>query len=75
MISSKLTTIVYLHHFDSNEMIWENAWWEQNKNAECSFEQILEAAPHKTVSVRPITFHFTNRPSKTNKTCSALLVK
>ena len=30
--------------------------------------KIIEATPHKTASVRPLTSHLTNYPSKTNKT-------
>ena len=33
---------------------------------ECS-EQILEAAPYKNTSVRPLTVHLTNYPSETSK--------
>ena len=33
----------------------EKARWELHKDAVCCFEQILEAAPHKTAIVRPLT--------------------
>ena len=39
--------------------------YEQNKDAACYFEQILEAAPYKTAAVPPLTSHLTNHPSKT----------
>ena len=38
-----------------------------------TFGQILEAAPHKTAVVWPLSFHFTNYQSKTNKICWTLL--
>ena len=41
-----------------------------HKNAMCCFEQILEAIPHKTAVVWPLTSHLT---SKINKMCKALL--
>ena len=34
--------------------------WELHKNATFCFEQILEAAPHKTAAVEPLTSHLTN---------------
>ena len=39
------------------------------KNALCCFEKILEAAPHKRVTVRPLTFHLSNHLSKISKIC------
>ena len=45
----------------------EKKRWEFHKNARCSFEQILEAAPNKTVTVRPLTSNLVSYPS--NKTC------
>ena len=39
------------------------------------FEQILEAAPHKTTPVQPLTSHLKNHPSKMNKICGTLLEK
>ena len=44
-------------------------------NAARCFEQILEAAPHKTVAVPPLTFQLKNHPSKTIKTFLAQLEK
>ena len=41
--------------------------WEVQKNIACSFQQILEAAPHKASVVRPSPSHLTNHPSKANK--------
>ena len=44
---SCVSTIVWLHHLDFNEIPEEKARWERNKYTVCCFEQILEAAPHK----------------------------
>ena len=41
----------------------------------CCFEQFLEAAPHKTATVRPLIPYLTNHPNKLSKTCWTLLVK
>ena len=47
-----------------------NKKWELYKNAMCCFEHILEATPHKTATVQPLTAYLTNHPSKRNKTWS-----
>ena len=52
-----------------------NILWELHKDAVCCHEQILEAALHETATVWPLTYHLTNHPSMTNKTCWALLEK
>ena len=39
------------------------------------YEQILEATPHKTTTVRPPTIHHENYPSLTNQTCRTMLEK
>ena len=53
----------------------EKVRWELHKNAACCLEQILEAAPHKTAAVQPLTTYFINYSSKMNKICGALLEK
>ena len=60
---------VWLHHLYVNETLPEKARWELQKHAACCFEQILEAAPHKTAAIQPLHFHLTNNPSKTSKIC------
>ena len=45
------------------------------KHGQTNVELILEAASSKTATVRPLTFHLTNHPSKTRKTCWELLGK
>ena len=48
-----------MHHIDRNKMYREKAGWELHKNATSYFDQILEAAPHKTTAVRS-----SKKPSK-----------
>ena len=64
--SGPVGTTLWIHSLDSHEMLVENVWWQIYKNATCSFEQILEETPHKTV-VRPLASHLTNHPGQTNK--------
>ena len=68
-------TIVWLHCLDSIGIPGEKTRWELNKEAACCFEQILEAAPHKTAAVRPLTSHLTKHSNNTSKTCWVLLAK
>ena len=64
-----ISTIVWLHHLDSNETFAEKDRWELHKNTVCYSEQILEVAPYKTAAIRPLTSHLTNYLSKVNKSC------
>ena len=59
-------TTVWMHHLDFNETLGEKASWELN-NAACSFYQIMETAPNKTVAVQPLASHLTNNMSKMTK--------
>ena len=59
--------------FYLNETPEQKGKWKLHKKAAYWFEQILQAAPLKTTVVRPLTYHLTNYPSKTNKACWALL--
>ena len=65
----------WLHHVDFNEMPGEKTKCELYKNDICCFKQILEAAPHKTAAVRPLTYHWLNHPNKMSKTVWVLLGK
>ena len=56
--------MVRLHH---NKAIGEKARWKFHKNAMCCFEQILGAAPHKTVAVWQFVFYLPNPSSKMKK--------
>ena len=68
-ICSRVCTIVWMHHFDSTEMIGEKARWALHKYAECRFDKILKATlpPKKTAAVEPPTSHLANHPSQTSK--------
>ena len=46
---------------------------ELPNDAMCYFEQILEAAPYKTATVRSLTSHLENHPSK-NKFINEILL-
>ena len=58
---SCVSTTVWVCHF--NKTLGVKAKWELYKDTACCFEQILEAAPHKTATVQPITYHLTNHQS------------
>ena len=45
----------------------EKARLDLHENAMSYFEQILEATPHKTAAVQPLTSHLKNHTGKTNK--------
>ena len=63
------------YYTDANKTHEEKARWQPHKNDSAVLKKILEAAPKKTVAVRPLTSYLINHPSKANKTCSALLEK
>ena len=67
--SSCISTTVWMHHLESNEMLREKARCELNKNATCCFEQVLKATSHKTVGVWPLTSHLTNHARNINNMC------
>ena len=58
---SVVSTTLGMQDIDANEEHEEKAIYEQHKNATRSFEQILKAAPLKTVFVQPLTSHLTNQ--------------
>ena len=78
MISSKLWLCQY-YCMDASHGRYkthgEKARGELQKNATSYFEQILEATPHETKAVRPLTSHLKNRSSKMKKICRTLLEK
>ena len=49
--------------------------WELLKNATGYVEYILDASPHETIAIRPLTSHHKKYTSKTNKICRTLLEK
>ena len=44
-----------MHHMNADKTHRKEARWEQHKNAKTYIEQILEAVPHETIAVRPLT--------------------
>ena len=64
-----------MHFMDTYKTNVEKAKWKLHKNASCSFQQTLEAAPHKTEAVQPPFFYLKKHPRKTKKMCRALLEK
>ena len=62
-----------MHLKDADNTYREQALEEFHKNATSYIEQILEAAPHDSTAVQPLTSHHTDHPNKTNKTCRTML--
>ena len=63
-------------HLDANKTQGEQKTrWELYKNTTSYFEQILESTTRKIATVRPLTSHLKDHPSKTKQTCGALLEK
>ena len=58
-----VNTIVWMCHLDFNKSIGKKPRWEVHKNAACSFEQILEAALHKTAAIPPLAPYLKNHPN------------
>ena len=50
---SHISTTVWLHHLDFNEMLSDKVRLELCYDAACFFEQTLVAAPYKSVIVMP----------------------
>ena len=63
---SWVSTIVWLHHWSSNETLGVKASWELHKDATYCFKQILKAAPHKSATV---PLYLTNHLINMSKTC------
>ena len=71
--SVAVSTIVWLHHLDFNEILGEKARWDLCKDVVCCFEQILEAAPQQNSCTA--TYFLSQKPSgKTNKTSKGQLI-
>ena len=66
---------VWLSNLNFSETYGEKTSWKLQKDAVCCFEQILEAAPYRTTTVRPLTFHLTNNWRKIGNTWLILLVE
>ena len=72
---SHVSTTVWMHYLNFNEMPGEKDRRKLHKNAVGSLEQILKAVTHKTAVVWPLTYYLINHPSKMSKTCWAQLEK
>ena len=55
---------IRMPHMDANKMREEKVRLEHHKNSMSYFKQILEAIPHKTAVVQPLTSHLKSYPSK-----------
>ena len=70
-----VNTTVWMYHMDANKMQGEKVRWELPMNVTSYFEQILEATPHETTAVQPLTSNLKNFPSKTDMWDTAGKVK
>ena len=52
-----------MHYMDSNKTAGEEARQQLHKNAASNLEQVLEATPHKTPTVRPPASYHENYSS------------
>ena len=52
-----------MHYLDANKMAGEEARRQLHKNVASNIEQILEATPHKTPTIRPPASHHENYTS------------
>ena len=66
-ISSHVSTTLWQHHLDSNEVLEEKARWELLKDDACCFQQILEAAPSNNKNSCMATYFSSYKTSKWNE--------
>ena len=52
-----------MHPLDANKTAGEKARRQLHKNAASNIEQVLEATPHKTPTIRSSASHHENYPS------------
>ena len=52
-----------MHYLDAHKTDGEEARQQLHKNAASYIEQVREATPHKTPTIRPPTSHYENYPS------------
>ena len=57
---SRIGIALWMHYMDANLMYEEKARRQLDKNAASNIEQVLEAAPYKAATVRPLTTHHLN---------------
>ena len=72
---SYVSTTVWLHHTDINEMREKKATRKLHKDAACRFKYIQKATPFETAAARPLTTHLTKNLNKTTKSYWELPVK
>ena len=60
---------------DFNKTLIDKARQSLCQGAVCCFEQILEAAPHKTATLRSLSSHIAKHSSRTNDSYLTLLEK
>ena len=46
-----------MHYMDANKTAGEKATRQLHKNSASNIEQVMEATPHKTPTIRPPTSH------------------
>ena len=61
--SSRVHTIIWMHHMGADKAYRKKARWQLHKKARSYIEQILEATSHKTAAVLPPTSHRKNHPN------------
>ena len=61
--NGRIDTAVWMHYMDANKTDGEKAWRQLRKNAASNIEQVLEATPHKALTLRPPTSHYENYQS------------
>ena len=54
---NRVNNFVWHHHQDLSEVIGEKAIWELNMDVVCCSEHTIEAAPHKTATIRSLSSH------------------
>ena len=52
-----------MHYMDANLTYGEKTWRQLHKKAASNIKQVLEAAPHKAATLRPLTTHHENYQS------------
>ena len=45
---------IWMHYLEANKTSGEKARWQLHKNAASNIEQVLEATPHKTITLRDL---------------------
>ena len=61
--NGRVDTAVWMHYLNADKTAGEKARRQLHKNVESSNEQVLEATPHKTPTIRPPTSHRENYQS------------